>query len=177
MRDKKGISPLIATVLLIGFTIVLAALVMRWGTGLLEGTTETQECLSLARIGCTEVDFSLSVISADYNNCNIGSCEINLTVRNNGAKEIDHLIFIGMDVNGATTQIGGELFSITDDTTTIDSFDSHTFTFNFTDRTQMAETVAIEVIPSIVHEPDDGSPCGIDCTEKSSTYRNFDWVA
>ena len=33
---KRGISPLIATVLIIGFTIVLAALVMQWGSGLFE---------------------------------------------------------------------------------------------------------------------------------------------
>ncbi|MBU1246318.1 MAG: archaellin/type IV pilin N-terminal domain-containing protein [Nanoarchaeota archaeon] len=32
---KRGISPLIATVLLIGFTIVLAALVFRWGDSFL----------------------------------------------------------------------------------------------------------------------------------------------
>ena len=31
--NKKGISPLIATVIIIGFTIVLAAAVIYWGTG------------------------------------------------------------------------------------------------------------------------------------------------
>jgi flagellin-like protein len=42
--DKKGISPLIATVLLIGFTIVLAALVFQWGGSLFKqvmGNTDT----------------------------------------------------------------------------------------------------------------------------------------
>ncbi|MBU1246072.1 MAG: LamG-like jellyroll fold domain-containing protein [Nanoarchaeota archaeon] len=37
---KRGISPLIATVLLIGFAIVLAALVFRWGGDFLKGQTE-----------------------------------------------------------------------------------------------------------------------------------------
>ena len=37
---KRGISPLIATVLIIGFTIVLAAVVIRWGGDFLTGTTE-----------------------------------------------------------------------------------------------------------------------------------------
>ena len=47
MRSKKGISPLIATVLVIGFTIVLAALVIQWGGGLFKDiqdrTGETAE--------------------------------------------------------------------------------------------------------------------------------------
>jgi len=37
---KRGISPLIATVLLIGFAIVLAAVVFKWGGAFLKGQTE-----------------------------------------------------------------------------------------------------------------------------------------
>ena len=36
MKNKKAISPLIATVLIIGFTIVLAAVVIQWGSQLVE---------------------------------------------------------------------------------------------------------------------------------------------
>lgn len=42
-NNKKGISPLIATVIIIGFTIVLAALVIQFGTGFLKRTTEGAE--------------------------------------------------------------------------------------------------------------------------------------
>ena len=60
-KNKRGISPLIATVLIIGFTIVLAALVITWGTNLFKGaqdrTSENAE-LSLA---CTEVLTSLDL--------------------------------------------------------------------------------------------------------------------
>ena len=38
--SKRGISPLIATVLLIGFTVILAILVITWVTGVVENTTE-----------------------------------------------------------------------------------------------------------------------------------------
>ena len=38
--NKKGISPLIATVLVIGFTIVLATLVIQWGGGLFRDVQE-----------------------------------------------------------------------------------------------------------------------------------------
>lgn len=40
MAKRKGVSPLIATVLVIGFTIVLAALTVTWGTKLFKETTE-----------------------------------------------------------------------------------------------------------------------------------------
>ncbi len=43
MKNKKGISPLIATVLIIGFTIVIAALVITWGTGLFKKTVSDTE--------------------------------------------------------------------------------------------------------------------------------------
>ena len=39
-KNKRGISPLIATVLLIGFTVALAAMVMTWGSGFIKKTTE-----------------------------------------------------------------------------------------------------------------------------------------
>ena len=56
--NKKGISPLIATVLIIGFTIVLSALVITWGTGLFKKTVASTETLSKFNILCTnEIDF------------------------------------------------------------------------------------------------------------------------
>ncbi len=53
MKSKGGISTLIATVLLIGFTIVLAALVITWGTGLFKKTVGTTERESQFNILCT----------------------------------------------------------------------------------------------------------------------------
>ena len=41
MKSKRGISPLIATVLLIGFTVALAAVIMTWGLDYIKGTTDT----------------------------------------------------------------------------------------------------------------------------------------
>jgi len=184
VRSKKGISPLIATVLLIGFTIVLAALVMRWGTQLFEGTAETQECLSLARIDCTGLEFSLSATTwegdgSDGEAAPNSPC-INLTVRNNGAKAIDRFIFVGTDENGATTNYYKNsekiLFSVTDNTNPVGAFDSETFGFEFYNGTQINETVAIEAIPVITHTTGDGESCSIECTEKSGTYFDFDWV-
>ncbi|HLC58568.1 MAG TPA: archaellin/type IV pilin N-terminal domain-containing protein [Candidatus Nanoarchaeia archaeon] len=52
-NNKKGISPLIATVLIIGFTIVLAALVITWGTRLFNTTVEQTEESSKFTLVCT----------------------------------------------------------------------------------------------------------------------------
>jgi len=51
--SNKGISPLIATVLIIGFTIVLSALVITWGTGLFKKTVSSTEELSEFNLLCT----------------------------------------------------------------------------------------------------------------------------
>ena len=52
-KQKKGISPLIATVLIIGFTIVLAALVITWGTKLFKTTVGETETTSKFSLACT----------------------------------------------------------------------------------------------------------------------------
>ncbi len=74
MKDKKGISPLIATVLIIGFTIVLAAVVMQWGGSFVRGLTEEQATK-------TEVATECLGLSFDINNAKVvskaRSCEDN----------------------------------------------------------------------------------------------------
>ena len=53
--QKRGISPLIATILIIGFTIVLAAMVMQWGTTLLKGIQEQTGKQAELKIACTGI--------------------------------------------------------------------------------------------------------------------------
>ena len=52
-KQKKGISPLIATVIIIGFTIVLAAIVIQFGTGFVKRTTEGAEKTGAIKQLCT----------------------------------------------------------------------------------------------------------------------------
>ena len=56
--NKRGISPLIATVLIIGFTIVLAALVITWGNKLFKDTVESTGKSSELNLLCTNIDYS-----------------------------------------------------------------------------------------------------------------------
>lgn len=62
--NKKGISPLIATVLIIGFTIVLAAVVMQWGGGFVRQLTEQQAQTTTTVTECMQLSFDLN--SATY---------------------------------------------------------------------------------------------------------------
>jgi len=54
LNNKKGISPLIATVLIIGFTIVVAVLVITWISSLTDDTQNQQACTADALEQCTD---------------------------------------------------------------------------------------------------------------------------
>ena len=83
MRDKKGISPLIATVLVIGFTIVLAALVLTWGQDLFKDMQDdAAEGATLSK--CTYLLTGVSLKSADYD-----GTTVSLIIDNNNANNID----------------------------------------------------------------------------------------
>ena len=99
---KKAISPLIATVLLIGFTVALAAVIMTWGQGFTKKITSETETTTEQALQCTKVNFEIS--SAD--------CTDNkLTITNNGNTEIKSLKFriyktTAVDVEDSSTLIG-----------------------------------------------------------------------
>ncbi|MDD5650992.1 MAG: hypothetical protein PHF86_11340 [Candidatus Nanoarchaeia archaeon] len=59
--NKKAVSPLIATVLIIGFTIVLAAMVMQWGGGFVRSLTEQQGAMAEAQTKCLNINFEIAV--------------------------------------------------------------------------------------------------------------------
>jgi flagellin-like protein len=62
LQSRKGISPLIATVLLIAFAVALGAVVMSWGRGYIENTATFAEEKSAAEMRCTmdvELDFAI----------------------------------------------------------------------------------------------------------------------
>ena len=61
IKSKKGISPLIATVLLIGFTVALAAIVMTWGTKFTRDVQKTTSESATSNVACAQ-DVMLSII-------------------------------------------------------------------------------------------------------------------
>ncbi len=87
--NKRGISPLIATVLLIGFTVALAAMVMTWGSGFIKKTTESTEAGAQTALKCaSELAFEISGVS-----CNADKSIASVKVDNRGSLDIKALKF------------------------------------------------------------------------------------
>ncbi|MBL7100474.1 MAG: hypothetical protein ISS23_00805 [Nanoarchaeota archaeon] len=86
INQKRGISPLIATVLILGFTIALAAIIMNWAGVFTKKMTEgTEETANVQIICATEVIFDLESVCVDTN-------DYKLLVSNDGARDIDSFI-------------------------------------------------------------------------------------
>lgn len=53
--NKRGLSPLVATILLIGFSIALGAIVMSWGKGFIEEKAEFVQGVEASPLECSKV--------------------------------------------------------------------------------------------------------------------------
>ena len=76
MKSKRGVSPLIATVLLIAFAVALGAVVMNWGRAQLE--PQNQEGI------CSEIEITMERIGERPNICFNNENEVIFLLRNNG---------------------------------------------------------------------------------------------
>lgn len=97
---KKGISPLIATVLIIGFTVALAAIIMTWGTTFSKGIQKSTEATTNEQMACAQ-DVQISLASACVN-----GNDIQMTIKNDGSKDIKSMaarFYTGASVVGSTT--------------------------------------------------------------------------
>jgi flagellin-like protein len=90
---QKAVSPLIATVLVIGFAIALSGIMMTWGTSFVKDIQERSEKSSLKDIACTK-DVGLNIKSATV----LGN-KIKLVIENLGQMDMDKLniLLIGSD--------------------------------------------------------------------------------
>src|SRR3989344_8590518 len=103
---KRGISPLIATVLLIGFTIVLAAAIFQWGSSLFEKIKAQSEEKALTKITCVS-DVNIDIKQA----CNLISSAL-ITIDNKG----------NINVKGLTVRLIGDKTYVQKVDEEIDSF-------------------------------------------------------
>lgn len=95
MRSKRGISPLIATVLLIAFAVALGAVVMNWGKEKIEtkiNKTETTIIDAEARL-CDKVQLDIETINKIPKICisQKKASSIEFLATNNGEKDIEKL--------------------------------------------------------------------------------------
>ena len=94
-RNKKGISPLIATVLLIGFAVALAAVVMTWGLDFIKSTADATESQTQNTLICaSDLSFAIS---------DVNPTEGSVTVDNRGQVDIKSVIFRIYGSNGVDT--------------------------------------------------------------------------
>lgn len=89
MKNKKGISPLIASILLIGFTVALAAVIMTWGTSFVKKQTETAETEGGKALDCAKLNLRIS-----------GGCDGNIAIDNPQNIAITSLTFRKYDTSG-----------------------------------------------------------------------------
>lgn len=89
--SRKAVSPLIATVLLIAFAVALGAVVMNWGRGYVDDTTQFASEKSAKEIRCS-MDISMKFVefSDEKQIClDNGTNTINFTLRNAGTVQIE----------------------------------------------------------------------------------------
>ena len=86
IKSKKGISPLIATVLILGFTVALAAVIMIWGTKFTKDIQENTGETATANIACAQ-DLVMNIQSVCEDKDIEGHFKI--TIANNGNADID----------------------------------------------------------------------------------------
>src|SRR3989344_731809 len=83
--EKRGFSPLIATVLLIGFTITIAAILMIWGGNLVKERAEKISARTEAQTSCTaKVEIGLNSAK-----CDTTEEIIKISVENKGSDTIN----------------------------------------------------------------------------------------
>ena len=88
---KKGISPLIATILIIGFTVALAAVIMTWGQSFTKSITKGTESTTNEQLACAN-DVKFNIGDACSSESAPGADdEIQVTIGNDGNKQLESL--------------------------------------------------------------------------------------
>ena len=95
---RKGLSPLIASVLLVAFTMAVAAIIVVWITGFTQ-----QQTANIGTRGERQVLCGYSVLSVDKDDVNVVGSNMNVTVTYSGGTETLNITgFTVRDVNGVT---------------------------------------------------------------------------
>ena len=96
--NKKGVSPLIATVLLIGFAVVVAGLIYSWVQGDLIGKTQTNAEEQIGSIiDCSGVSVKITKV------CDTSENKVKFNIKNTGSKTIKSLSIVLSGSLGSTT--------------------------------------------------------------------------
>jgi flagellin-like protein len=97
MKASKGISPIVATVLLIAFTVSVAGILSVWLTGFTQTTTETVSKKSSTELTCAYGGMSLSSLRFSS-----AAGRISANIENSGQISIGSISFQVFYRNGST---------------------------------------------------------------------------
>ena len=98
MRNKKGMSPLIATVLLIAFAVALGAMIMNWSTDVQEPTEEGHSTSTTTTNPCADVQIELNEVFGKTLFCYDNEM-IKFNIVNMGSREITGIQLRTVDAN------------------------------------------------------------------------------
>jgi flagellin-like protein len=162
MIMKRGISPLIATVLLIGFTVILSILVVTWVSSIVETQTEGTTADVGAQKQCLE---SIGDLSATFT----GTGPYTINIANSGNVNFDDVIVQwGSASNFETTNLSSDLggFSSESSTTlTLNVYDTATLIPLYGGVECKSITISIPIIVAVCNNDgncDAGETC-INC--------------
>ncbi len=93
----KGISPLIASVLLIAFTVSIATIILGWFSGFVKTTTENVSSSTEQTMGC-----SVAGISIEHIYLNVSGSNASVVVKNTGYKDFSNVSALIVSKSGAT---------------------------------------------------------------------------
>jgi flagellin-like protein len=106
MFNKRGISPLIATVLLVSFVVVLSGVIMFWGKQYVTELMDKRGEVSAVKLECEQVEIEI-----------IKATETQIEIRNASPFKLSGFILKYMD--GATEQINNPVKPFTTSTITL----------------------------------------------------------
>jgi flagellin-like protein len=177
MNNKKAVSPLIATVLLIAFAVALGAIVMNWGESFVRETQNTATEASAGKLDCTlKVDFE--VMNAAYIEDDTGTnATLKVLIRNAGDMPISEFVaqvFTNTTKGGYAVYNASVLGTLNVKELTFDLSDDiyvvKDYTYGLIDP-GVSNITEVRVIPRI----DIGSSTGpVSCTSKYDSIRAVD---
>lgn len=143
MRSKKGVSPLIATVLLIAFAVALGAVVMNWGRSYTEQTAENVKKKSDVDVKCSlDVKLKLVEFSNKPQIC-VGewgtASNMSLTLLNDGSKKIESL---RVTIFGSS----GPVINLSNTTIPIAGAAKVTVGYNYQDTGRLQKVIVVPVV-------------------------------
>lgn len=114
--NKKGVSPIIATVLLIAFAVALGAVVMNWGKGFVEATAKDTQDKSNLDLACEQsLSFGVKKIGQTPKICfNKSSTPkyVEVMLENSGTVDITGMQFMIFDSSEDSENINNVTISI-----------------------------------------------------------------